>query len=102
MTDRIQNEYFPDVVTPPGETLQEILDSRGMTKAELAERIGKTPKFVIDIVKHGATITPTTAIELDKALGVPASFWNNRERRYRENLAMREERKRLKTALQKG
>jgi HTH-type transcriptional regulator/antitoxin HigA len=97
MTDRIQNEYFPDVVTPPGETLQEVLDARGMTKAELAERIGKTPKFVIDIVKHGATITPTTAIELDKALGIPASFWNNRERRYRENLAMKEERKRLKT-----
>jgi plasmid maintenance system antidote protein VapI len=96
MIDRIQNEYFPDAVTPPGETLQEVLNTIGMTKAELADRIGKTPKFIIDMIKHGATITPATAMDLEKVLGIPASFWNNRERRYRENLARKEERKRLK------
>ena len=97
MTDRILNEYLPDSVTPPGETLQEIFDAIGMTKAELADRMGKTSKFVIDINKHGViTITPTSAMELEKVLGIPASFWNNRERRYRESLARREERKRLR------
>ena len=96
MTDRILNEYLPDSVTAPGETLQEILDAIGMTKAELADRMGKTSKFVIDIIKHGVTITPTSAMELEKVLGIPASFWNNRERRYRESLARREERKRLR------
>ena len=96
MIDRIQNEYFPDAVTPPGETLQEVLNTIGMTKAEFADRIGKTPKFIIDMIKHGATITPATAMDLEKVLGIPASFWNNRERRYRENLARKEERKRLK------
>ena len=85
MIDQIQNEYLPDVVTPPGETLQEILDTIGMTKAELSERIGKTPKHVGGIIKHGAPITPATAMELEKAIGTPASFWNNRERRYRES-----------------
>jgi HTH-type transcriptional regulator/antitoxin HigA len=58
--------------------------------------MGKTPKFVIDIIKHGATITPITAMELEKVLGIPASFWNSRERRYRENPARSEEKKRLK------
>ena len=96
MINQIQNEYLPDVVTPPGETLQDILDTIGMTKAELAERIGKTPKHIGDIIKHGAPITPATAMELEKALGTPASFWNNRERRYRETLARLKERKRLK------
>ncbi len=95
MTNRIQNEYMPDMVTPPSETLQEILDTIGMTKAELADRIGKTPKFINDVINHGATITPVTAMELEKALGTPASFWNNRERRYRECLARQDERKRL-------
>lgn len=95
MTDRIQNEYMPDYVTPPGETLQEILDTTGMSKAELAGRIGKTPKTIGEIIKHGAPITPATAMELEKVLGTPASFWNNRERRYRESLARQEERKRL-------
>jgi addiction module HigA family antidote len=84
MNNQIQNEYLPDLVTPPGETLQDILDTIGMTKTELAARIGKTPKHIGDIIKHGAPITPATAMELEKALGTPASFWNNRERRYRE------------------
>lgn len=96
MTNRVQNEYQPDVVTPPGQTLQEILDTTGMTKAELAERIGKTPKHVGDIIKHGAPITPATAMELEKALGTPAGFWNNRERRYRESIARLQERNRLR------
>jgi HTH-type transcriptional regulator / antitoxin HigA len=95
MTDNIKNEYQPDVVTPPGETLQEILVAMGMTKAELADRIGRTPKHIGEIIKHGSPITPTTAMELEKVLGTPASFWNNRERRYREILARQQEEKRL-------
>jgi HTH-type transcriptional regulator/antitoxin HigA len=95
MTDSIKNEYRPDAVTPPGETLQEILFAMGMTKAELADRIGRTPKNIGEIIKHGSPITPTTAMELEKVLGTPASFWNNRERRYREILARQQEEKRL-------
>lgn len=95
MSKQIQNEYAPDIVTPPGDTLQEIIETIGMAKAELADRIGKTPKFINDIINHYAAITPTTAMELEKVLGTPASFWNNRERRYRESIARRNERKRL-------
>jgi plasmid maintenance system antidote protein VapI len=70
MTEKLQNQYVPDYVTPPGETLEEILVSIGMTKAGLSDRIGKTPKHVGDIVKHGAPITPQTAMDLEKALGI--------------------------------
>ncbi|MBA4366620.1 MAG: XRE family transcriptional regulator [Desulfobacterium sp.] len=96
MTKKTFNEYQPDIVTPPGETLQDMLDSLGMTKAELADRIGKTPKHIGEIIKHTAQITPATAMELEKVLGTPASFWNNRERRYRESLARNEEKNKLK------
>ncbi len=95
MTDKITSAYRPDVVTPPGETLKEIIDHIGMSKVELADRIGKTPKTVGEIIKHSAPITPSTAMELENVLGVPSSFWNNRERRYRESLARKEERRRL-------
>ena len=100
MSEQIRNEYMPDVVTPPGETLQGILKNIGMTKGNLANRMGKTSKFIIDIIKHGATITPSTAMELEKVLGTPASFWLNRERRYRESLARKAERKRLAKDIQ--
>jgi plasmid maintenance system antidote protein VapI len=70
-----------------------------MTKSELADRIGKTPKTIGAIIKHGAPITPETAIELEKALGIPAGFWNNRELRYRESLAKKKDQKRLNDAV---
>jgi plasmid maintenance system antidote protein VapI len=30
------------------------------------------------------TITAETALQLERVLGVPASFWNNREAQYRD------------------
>lgn len=95
MTNRSLNEYEPDVVTPPGETLEETLRTIGMSNAELANRIGKTRKHVGAIINHGSPITPTTAIGLERALGIPASFWINRERHYRESLARQAESARL-------
>jgi len=96
MAEKIQNQYRPDKVTPPGETLQDMLDAVGMSQAELADRIGKTPKTIVQIIKQGGPITPVTAMELEKVFSIPASFWNSREQRYRESLARTEERKRLK------
>lgn len=96
MSEQLRNEYDPDVVTPPGETLQDILDALGMTKTELALRIGKTPKTIGEIVNHHTPITPDMAADLEKAVGTPASFWNNRERRYRESLVRAARRQRMR------
>ena len=95
MAEQLENEYNPDIVTAPGETLRDVLEALGMTKAELAARIGKTPKTVGEIINHNAPITPAMAMRLEKALATPASFWNNRERRYRESLARAAEKGRM-------
>ncbi|SPD73985.1 Addiction module antidote protein, HigA family [uncultured Desulfobacterium sp.] len=95
MGNRIANQYIPDSVSPPGETLQETLEALGMSQADLAERTGHTPKMINEIIKGKAPITPRMSIELERVLDIPASFWNNRERDYRENLARREEHARL-------
>src|SRR3989337_4275471 len=96
MADRKDLEYAPDYAVPPGETLLETIDALGMTQAELAARTGRTLKTINEIVKGKAPIRPDTALQLERALGVPASFWNNRERNYREVMARREERERVK------
>ena len=83
MSNVIQNQYTPDYVSPPGETLQEVLEERGMSQAELAERTGRPKKTINEIINGKAAITPETALQLERVLGIPASFWNNRERRYR-------------------
>ena len=95
MTKAKRSEYTPDSVSPPGETLLEILDDRGMTQAEFAERTGRPRKTINEIVKGKAAITSETALQFEHVLGISAAFWSNRERRYREHLARLEEQERL-------
>jgi addiction module HigA family antidote len=86
MTD-ITNTYEPRRVSPPGGTLQDILDERGMAQNELAERTGLTAKAINEIIKGKMAITPDTALKLERALGMPADFWLAREQHYQEWLA---------------
>lgn len=95
MSNKIQNQFIPDYVSPPGDTLLETLEAIGMSQAELAKRTGRPKKVINEIIKGKAAITPETAIQLERVLGIPASFWNNRERDYREALARLKEQDRL-------
>src|ERR1035438_10206680 len=91
MSEQIQNQYVPDVVSPPGETLLELLESRRMSQAELADRTGRPKKTINEIVRGKAAITAETALQFERVLGIPASFWMAREQNYREALARCEE-----------
>src|SRR5437016_839906 len=87
--------YSPDYAVPPGDTLLEVMESLGITQAELAERTGRPTKTINEIIKGKAAITPETALQLERVLGVPASLWNNLEQNYRTALARAAERERL-------
>lgn len=100
MTKPTTRSFNPDYAFPPGETLRETLDTMGMTQAELARRTGRPIKTINEIVKGKAAITADTALQLEHVLGVPASFWNNLESQYRENMARISERNRLKNAIE--
>ena len=100
MIDLIRNEYRPSEVSPPGDTLREILDDRGLTQAELSERMGRPKKTINEIIKGKAAITPETALQLELVLGIPASFWNTREQEYRTFLAVVEQTKQLAAQVQ--
>ncbi|MCK4412781.1 MAG: helix-turn-helix domain-containing protein [Candidatus Eisenbacteria sp.] len=95
MVEGNKNHYAPSEVSPPGETLREILAERGMTQADLAERTGRPKKTINEIIKGKTAITTETALQFEMVLGVPANFWNRRELHYREYLEAREERARL-------
>ena len=99
MPNTIKKEFAATSVSVPGETLQELLEERGLSQAELAKRLGLTTKHVNEIIKGKSPITPETAIGLERVLAVSATFWNNRERRYREFVARQEEEQRLTTQL---
>ncbi|MEI6451817.1 MAG: helix-turn-helix domain-containing protein [Actinomycetes bacterium] len=90
-----RNAYSPESVSPPGRSLRRALAAMDMSQAQLASRLGKTEKFVSEVVNGKAPISPETALHLEHVLGTPASFWNNRERAYREHLARANEARQL-------
>jgi len=90
-----RNQYQPDYVTHPGFYIQEKLDEIGLTQTELAKRIGRTKKTVNEVITGKAPIEPETALQLERALSIPARFWNNAERQYRDHTVRKTERIRL-------
>src|SRR5207249_26546 len=96
MTELRNTEYRPSSVSPPGDTLAELLEERGLTQSDLARRLERPVKTINEIVKGKAAITPATALQLERALGAPADFWLARECSYRERLAREKAREDLK------
>jgi HTH-type transcriptional regulator/antitoxin HigA len=77
MKAKKQYRFEPDYAVPPGETLQEVMESLDMTQKELAVRTGLTVQSLNRIFKGEQPITYESANRLELALGVPARFWNN-------------------------
>ena len=97
MTDEIQIKK--ELLSPPGDTIQETLDETNMSQAELAERIGRPKEKVNDLIKGRERITTDTAYRLETVFGIPASFWINRENEYQKNYSRLSNRNFLKNVL---
>lgn len=83
------------LLSPPGDTIRETIDELGMSQAELAERIGRPREKLNDIIKGREPLSMETAFRLEKVLGIPATFWINRETEYRRELYEIEQEERL-------
>lgn len=70
----------------PGDTIQETIDTIGMSQAELAERLGRSIPKLNELINGKAPITKDTALKLEYVLDIPVSFWINLERRYQDEL----------------
>lgn len=75
------------IAIPPGETIKEQLEIHNMNQKEFAKRLGYSEKHVSEIINGKASITQETSLKLESILGIPASFWNNLEAIYQEDLA---------------
>ena len=80
------NGYLNEMIIPPGETIKEMLEDRDMTQEELAIRLDMSTKHVSHIITGKKPITYQTALKLESVFNVPASFWNNLERIFREKI----------------
>ena len=75
--------YSPDWVSPPGDTIADLLDERGWTQTEFADRLGTSRKSVHQLISGAASIDEATAPKLEQSLGSTDRFWLNRESFYR-------------------
>jgi len=88
------NQYFPQTVSHPGETLEEKLQEMGMGPKEFAIRTGKPEKTIFAIIKGESSITADMAVLFESVTKIPAHFWMNSQRAYDEYMA-REKRKEI-------
>lgn len=94
-----ENIVMSDLAIPPGEYLEEVLEELGLTKDELARRMGRPASQLSYIYDGRKRITEETAMQLEKVVGVPAHIWLGLESEYRLTKARREEHERREEEL---
>lgn len=75
------------IATPPGATIKEQLEDRGMSQKEFAFRMGMSEKHISHLINGDVQLTHDVAYRLEVVLGLPAAFWNKLEATYREKIA---------------
>jgi addiction module HigA family antidote len=86
----INNEYMPDEVSSPGESLADVLEERGMLHAELARKMGTSAQIIHAILNGNAPITQEIATKLEMVLEIPARFWMNRQEQYQASMTRKQ------------
>lgn len=89
--DQITTGLSRDFIIHPGETLQEVLEDRGMSQKELAIRTGMTEKHVSTIIHGLKPVSVAFAKRLEYALGIEAAFWIQLQANYDRELLEFEE-----------
>ena len=82
MTRKERNTFVPPVVYPPGDTLLEWIDERGISKKELAVRLGKLPKDVSRLLSGELSVTHDWADRLSIVTGLSSDFWRRKQDAY--------------------
>ncbi len=78
---------WPDIAIPPGDLLAETIEAKDLSQSELAKRMDRPIQVINEIIKGKRSITPETAIQLERVLGTPAYVWINLEKNYEYNKA---------------
>ena len=90
MTDQTTSTkipFSPDWVSPPGDTILDLIEEREWTQAELAERLGYSTKHVSQLINGKVPLSEDAAVRLQTVLGASVGFWLKREALYRERVA---------------
>lgn len=72
------------IAVPPGETIKEQLEERGITEEEFSIRMGMQQGQTRRLLEGEERLTHEMATKLEAVLGIPKEFWNKLECIYQE------------------
>lgn len=79
----MENEYNPDWVSPPGETINDLLTEQMLTVLDLANALDISTRDAWGLISGHTVIDLCMADRLQNLFQVPSHFWLNREAAYR-------------------
>lgn len=79
--------FTPGWVSPPGETISDILEERNIQLGVFADDLGWSAPAAAALIRGSVAVTAEIARQLATALGPSPSFWMARESQYRSDLA---------------
>lgn len=86
-TNKSSLAFDPDRPSPPpGDTIMDILETKKMSVADLATKIGIKEEVVQNVIDGHGIITPWFAAALGRVLGPSEAFWASLERSYRQSV----------------
>lgn len=77
--------FAPDWISHPGESILDIIEERGWSQSELAQRLGYTEKHVSQLLNGKVPLTMDAAVRLERVLGSTAEFWLTLETNYQRH-----------------
>jgi HTH-type transcriptional regulator/antitoxin HigA len=75
------------IAIPPGATIREQLEDRGMTQREFALRMETPEEHISQLLDGKVELTPDVSTRLESVLGLPVNFWHRLDAAYLEDLA---------------
>ena len=79
-------KYNPDTPSPPGDTIRDWMAENGVDMPTMAERLGVCEITMTQLCDGQIYIDQWVARALAQETKVPAEFWLNRERMYRQKI----------------
>jgi plasmid maintenance system antidote protein VapI len=80
------NEYNPDYVSPPGDTIADLMEERGIAIAQVIESLNISPDRFFWMLVGDLPVDVEVARGLELAFDVPAAFWVERSLLYQNFL----------------
>ncbi|MDN7486164.1 ImmA/IrrE family metallo-endopeptidase [Burkholderia sp. AU45274] len=84
---RTEAEFAPMWAVPPGRTISDLMQSRGIASTRMARSVDMSADDFDSLLQGKCALTATIAKRLEAKLGGSAGFWLSREEQYREQLA---------------